>query len=179
MLIHILEVFHILLKSLYTNVISYEGDEKMTWQVNLSDGDRQLMKQNQRLLQHLNTSRLCPAEVNQLVSEVIGRPLTADTEIRLPFYTDFGRNIKIGKNVFINCNVMMSDIAGITIGKNVEIDSGVSLLTNSYVQNKLVMAPIKIKDDVKIGARVIILPGVTISEGSIIEAGSIVSKNIK
>jgi len=151
----------------------------MTWRTNLSSSEFQLMNQNQRLLQHLNTGRLCPAEIKQLISEIIGQQVATDTEIRLPFYTDYGRNIKMGKNVFINCNVMMSDIAGITIGNNVEISSGVSLLTSSYVQKELVLAPIKLEDNVKIGAQVIILPGVTIDEGSVIEAGSTISKNIK
>jgi len=150
----------------------------MTWKTNLSENDRQLMDQNQRLLQHLNTGRHCRAEINQLVSELTGQQLDSNTEIRLPFYTDYGHNIRIGKNAFINCNVMMSDIAGITIGKNVEISSGVSLLTVNYSKKELVEAPIKIQDNVKIGAQVIVLPGVTISEGSIVEAGSIISKNI-
>jgi len=73
---------------------------------------------------------------------------------------------------------MMSDIAGIIIGNNVVIDSGVSLLTVSYSSKKLITAPIRIEDNVNIGAQVIILPGVTISKGSIIETGSIVTKSI-
>lgn len=155
-----------------------KGDEQMTWQTSLSENNRQLMNQNQRLLQNLNTGRHCRAEVNQLISEVIGQRLDSDTEIRLPFYTDYGRNIQFGKNDYINCNVMMSDIAGIIIGNNVVIDSGVSLLTVSYSSKKLITAPIRIEDNVNIGAQVIILPGVTISKGSIIETGSIVTKSI-
>jgi len=66
-----------------------KGDEQMTWQTSLSENNRQLMNQNQRLLQNLNTGRHCRAEVNQLISEVIGQRLDSDTEIRLPFYTDY------------------------------------------------------------------------------------------
>lgn len=57
----------------------------------------QLIVQNQRLLQNLNTQRHCSCEVCQLVSEIIGREVPASTEIRVSFYSDYGRNIKLGE----------------------------------------------------------------------------------
>lgn len=58
---------------------------------------RKLVQQNQRLLQNLNTQRHCSCEVRQLVSEIIGQKIAASTEIRLPFYSDYGHNIIILK----------------------------------------------------------------------------------
>ncbi len=80
---------------------------------------RKLAQQNQRLLQNLNTQRHCSCEVRQLISEIIGQKIAASIEIRLPFYSDYGHNIKLGERVFINANVMMVDLGGITIENDV------------------------------------------------------------
>ncbi|WP_295730433.1 DapH/DapD/GlmU-related protein [uncultured Limosilactobacillus sp.] len=132
------------------------------------------MKQNQRLLRHLNTSRLSNKEIHQLLSEIFGYRLADSTHFLLPFYSDYGRNIRIGKNVAVSCNVTMADRGGITIGNNVEIGSGVSLLTVNGNQ----AGPIKIDSDVKIGGNVIILPGVRVGTGAIIGAGTIVAHDV-
>jgi len=62
----------------------------------------QIIEQNQRLLQNLNTQRHCECEIRQLISEIIGAKISDSVEIRLPFFTDYGRNIKFGKDIFIN-----------------------------------------------------------------------------
>lgn len=143
----------------------------------------QLTSQTQRLLQHLNNERMCQEESNQLLSEILGHPLDDTTKIYTPFYADIGRNISFGKNVLIERNVTLSDYDKITIGDDVEIGSGSSLLTTSFKMNDLneperVEAPIVIEENVKIGSCVIILPGVKIGKNSIVEAGSLVENNL-
>lgn len=147
----------------------------MTWINILTTVEKQLMAQNQRLLQHLNTERHSQDETKQLLSEILGYKLANSSEIRLPFYTDYGRKIQIAKDVFINCNVTMSDIGGITIAKGVVIGPGVSLLTTDCSQRT---APITIEENVKIGGRAIILPGVTIGNNAVIQAGAVVTKRV-
>lgn len=93
---------------------------------------RKLVQQNQRLLQNLNTQRHCSCEVRQLVSEIIGQKIAASTEIRLPFYSDYGHNIKLGERVFINANVMMVDLGGITIENDVLIGPGAYLISVNH-----------------------------------------------
>lgn len=146
----------------------------MTWIDDLTTVEKQLMRQNQRLLQHLNTERHTPNETKQLLSEILGYQMDSNSEIRLPFYSDYGRKIQIAKNVFINCNVTMSDIGGITIANGVVIGPGVTLLTTDCSQ----IAPIKIEENVKIGGQAIILPGVTIGTNAIVKAGTVVTKNV-
>lgn len=70
---------------------------------------RKLVQQNQRLLQNLNTQRHCSCEVRQLVSEIIDQKIAASTEIWLPFYSDYGHNIKLGERVFINAGRLRRD----------------------------------------------------------------------
>lgn len=97
-----------------------------------------------------------------------------DTKFLLPFYSDYGRNIEIGKNVLVSCNVMMADRGGITIGDNVEIGAGTSLLSVDGEQ----IGPIKIDNDVKLSGNVVILPNVHIGAHAIISAGTVVAHNI-
>lgn len=136
----------------------------------MSDLKTEITKQNQRLLQNLNTNRHCECEIRQLISEITGKKIPASTEIRLPFYTDFGHNIKIGEHVFINSNVFIGDEAGIKIENDVEIGPGVYLITKTGNTQ----GPIVIKRGAKLGAKCMVLPGVTISEDTVIEPGSIV-----
>lgn len=90
---------------------------------------QKLIQQNQRLLQNLNTQRHCSCEIRQLISEIIGQKVPTSTEIHLPFYSDYGRNIKLGERVFINANVMMADLGGITIENDVLIGPGAYLIS--------------------------------------------------
>ncbi|GAQ00233.1 acetyltransferase [Companilactobacillus farciminis] len=148
----------------------------MTCQSELFNVDERLVEQNQRLLQHLNTSRVCSQESNQLLSEILGYQLDSTDEIRLPFHTDYGRNIKFGKNIFINCDVTMVDIGKIIIEDYVIIGPNTTLLTTNYqTKNK---APIVIKQKANIGANVTIMPGVTIGKEAVVLAGSVVTKNV-
>ena len=93
---------------------------------------QEIVEQNQRLLQNLNTQRHYECEARQLISEIIGQKIPKSTEIRLPFYTDYGHNIKISERVFINSNVMMIDLGGITIEDDVLIGPGAYLLSVNH-----------------------------------------------
>lgn len=176
MFIYILEVFHIYSKSFYTIVIQLKGAHKMTCQTDLFKLDSRLVDQNQRLLQHLNTGRTCSQETNQLLSEIFGYQLDPTNEIRLPFHTDYGRNIKLGKNIFINCNVTMVDLGTIKIGDDVVIGPDTTLLTTDYSTSK--KRPIVIGKNVNIGGHVTILPDVTIGSGATVIAGTVVTNDV-
>lgn len=143
----------------------------------------QLIAQNQRLLQNLNTQRHCSCEVRQLISEITGQEILASTEIRLPFYSDYGRNIKLGERVFINANVMMVDMGGITIEDDVLIGPGAYLISVNHQLNpdhrkELELKPVMIKKNAWIGAKATILPGVTVGENAVVAAGAVVTKDV-
>ena len=119
-------------------------------------------------------------EIRELFSKLIGMKVSDDFRLFPPFTTDFGKNIHLGKNVFINSGCRFQDQGGICIGDNVLIGHNVVLATLNHEENpqkrgNLIPAPIKIGNDVWIGSNVTVLPGVKIGDGAIIAAGAVVT----
>ncbi len=106
-------------------------------------------------------------------------------ELLSPFQADYGYNINLGQRVFINHDCYFMDCNKIVIGDNVFIGPNCGLYTaihpldyqsrNEGIEKAL---PINIGNNVWIGANVVVLPGVTIGEGAVIRAGSVVAKDI-
>lgn len=79
----------------------------------------EIIEHNQALLQELNTGVHSPAAIRAAVAQLTQQTLDPSVEIRLPFYSDFGRNIHIGKRVFINSGVTFTDLGGIYLTDDV------------------------------------------------------------
>lgn len=102
-----------------------------------------------------------------------------------PVFFDYGSNLYIGRDSFVNTGSVFLDCAPITIGDRVQIASNVQLLAADHpreielrAQKVELAKPVTIGDDVWIGAGAIVCPGVSIGAGSIIGAGSVVVKDI-
>jgi len=105
--------------------------------------------------------------------------------IEPPFFCDYGDNLSLASNVFINANCVILDCARVSIGRNTLIGPAVQIYTGHHpidgrtrATGAELAAPVIIGDDVWIGGGAIICPGVTIGEGSVIGAGSVVTHNI-
>ena len=122
-------------------------------------------------------------EIRELFSELIGEKVSDDFRVFPPFTTDFGKNIHLGKNVFINSGCRFQDQGGIYIGDNALIGHNVVLATLNHEENpakrgNLIPSPIKIGNDVWIGSNVTVLAGVSIGDGAIVAAGAVVTKDV-
>lgn len=123
-------------------------------------------------------------EIRTRLSDIIGRDIDKSTVVFTPFYTNFGRHIRFGKNVFINHACTFLDLGGIIVEDHVQIGPRVSLITENHPvdpskRKTLDLNSIHIKQNVWIGAAATILPGVTIGENSIVAAGAVVRTNVE
>ncbi|MCR5288683.1 MAG: sugar O-acetyltransferase [Treponema sp.] len=136
-----------------------------------------------KITMELNNTYHTTQEVQKLVAKLTGKPINKYLKLFPPFYTDCGKNITIGKRVFINACCKFQDQGGITIGDDVQIGHGVILCTlnhdlNPDTRGTLHPAPIHIGNKVWIGSGAIINPGVTIGDGAIIASGAVVTSDI-
>lgn len=136
-----------------------------------------------KLTCELNGSYHTPEEVNEIFSKIIGKPVPEGFATFPPFHTDFGKNIHLGKRVFINSGCNFQDQGGIYLGDDVLIGHNVVLATLNHDldPNKradMIPAPIHIGNKVWIGSHATILPGVTIGEGAVVAAGAVVTKDV-
>lgn len=124
-----------------------------------------------------------PEEIRDFLSEITASKIHESVTVFTPLYINYGKNTKIGQNVFINFDCVFLDLGGITIEDNVQIAPKVCLLTESHPLNpterqSLISKPIQIKKNAWIGANATILQGVTIGENAIVAAGAVVSKDV-
>lgn len=137
----------------------------------------------QKTIAEINTGYRDPDEVRQLFSRLTGTQVDASFWLLPPFYTDFGRNIKVGKNVFINHCCEFMDRGGITLEDKVLIGPKVNLITINHPvkpseRRATYCAPIIIRKNAWIGAAVSVMPGVTIGENSIVAANAVVTRDV-
>lgn len=122
-------------------------------------------------------------EVRDLFARLFGKPVDPSFRVFPPFYTDFGKNITVGKNVFINACCHFQDQGGITLGDNCLVGHNVVFATLNHgfapeERQSMLPAPIVVGRNVWIGSNSTILQGVTIGDNSIIAAGSVVTKDV-
>ena len=136
-----------------------------------------------KITSEINSKYNPPEKIRELFSKLTESEIDETFGLFPPFYTDCGKNIKIGKNVFINACCRFQDQGGIEIGDGSLIGHNTTIATlnhefNPAKRQNLTPSPVKIGKNVWIGSDCTILPGVEIGDGVIIGAGSVVTKSI-
>ncbi|MCD8026787.1 MAG: sugar O-acetyltransferase [Clostridiales bacterium] len=136
-----------------------------------------------RIGTELNNRYHTPEEIREIMGKLTGEKIDGSFRLFPPFYTDFGKNIHIGKDVFINSGCHFQDQGGIEIGDGALIGHNVVLATinhDLYPANnrKNHYKPIKIGSNVWIGSNSTVLPGVSIGEWAVVAAGAVVTKDV-
>ena len=142
-----------------------------------------LITQAQQIIAELNTGYHDPAGARALFSRLTGSEVDESFWLLPPFYSDFGRNIRVGKNVFINHACEFMDRGGITIGDDVLIGPKVNLVTINHpldpaTRRSTYCAPIVIHKGAWLGAGVSVMPGVTIGENAVVAANAVVTSDV-
>ena len=147
------------------------------------------------LTEERNTARSLAAEYNSTAPTELERredilkklfkKCGRNIYIEPPFYCDYGSNITLGDNVYINFDCIILDVCNVTIGNNVFIAPRVSIFAATHpidadIRNSLLEfgSPVHIGNSVWIGGNTVINPGVSIGGGSIIGSASVVTKDI-
>lgn len=136
-----------------------------------------------RITTELNGSYYTQAELHVLFSRLFGKPVDPSFRVFPPFYTDFGKNISIGRNVFINACCHFQDHGGVNIGDDCLIGHNVVFATLNHGiapsdRASMYPAPIRLGKNVWVGSNSTILQGVTVGDNAIIAAGSVVKEDV-
>ncbi|WP_067433645.1 DapH/DapD/GlmU-related protein [Nocardioides jensenii] len=136
-----------------------------------------------RVVAELNSGYRTPEEVRDLLSRLTGKTVDASVAVFPPFYSEFGKNLTLGRDVFINIGCRFQDTGGITIGDGSLIGHGSTLTTLDHGidpdhRADMIPAPVVLGRKVWLGAGVTVVPGVTIGDGAIVGAGAVVTKDV-
>src|SRR3954468_13531305 len=136
-----------------------------------------------RIVAEINTGYRTPDEVRALLRELTGRAVDESVAVFPPFYSEFGKNLRLGRGVFINMGCRFQDTGGITIGDGALIGHGSTLTTLNHAVDPdrradMIPAPVVLGRNVWLGASVTVLPGVTIGDGAIVGGGAVVTKDV-
>ena len=136
-----------------------------------------------RITFQLNTAYHTPEEVRRLLSELFGYTVPASLRVFPPFYTDFGKNITVGENVFLNACCHFQDHGGVTLGDGCQIGHNVVFATLNHGLSPeerpiTYPAPIVLERNVWVGSNATILQGVTIGENAVVAAGAVVTRDV-
>ena len=144
---------------------------------------RKYSRDAQKLTLKINNEFHEPEELAEPFSELIGKPVGKNFGLFPPFYTDFGKNITVGDQVFINAGCKFQDQGGIIIEEGALIGHGVVLATLDHdldpaKRQQLHPAPIHIGKKVWIGSNAVVTKGVTIGDNSVVAAGAVVNRDV-
>ncbi len=136
-----------------------------------------------RITAKINGGYHTAEELRALFAELIGKEVDEGFSLFPPFYTDCGRNITVGRGVFINAGCCFQDQGGISVGDETLIGHQVVLATLNHDLDparraNMTALQIVIGKKVWIGAHATILPGVTIGDRAVVAAGAVVTKNV-
>lgn len=136
-----------------------------------------------RITFQLNAAYHTPDEVRRLLSLLFGYQVPESFCVFPPFYTDFGKNITVGEQVFINACCHFQDHGGVTLGDGCQIGHNVvfATLNHELAPEKRQFthpAPITLGRKVWVGSNATILSGVTIGDNAVVAAGAVVTKDV-
>ena len=150
-------------------------------------GDPELTAERARCQAVLAQVNALPADRERrmaLLRDLLGS-VGDGADVEAPFRCDYGWNIALGEGTFVNYGCVILDCAPVTIGARVQIATNVQLLTADHPLEAGLRregwesaAPIRVGDNAWLGGGVIVCPGVTIGENTVVGAGGVVTADL-
>lgn len=147
--------------------------------------DAELRRERQRaraLRRAINAA--APGDIARLAAQLLGRE-PVGLSITPPFFCDYGYNIELAENVYFNVNCVLLDVCRISIGRNTLLGPGVHIYTVNHPMDASLRRtgrelgkPVHVGSDVWIGGATVICPGVRVGDGTVIGAGSVVTRDL-
>jgi maltose O-acetyltransferase len=139
----------------------------------------------QEILERYNRSAFAEQDLrDQLLRELLGDCGEA-VHIRPPFHLEYGTRVSIGAGTFFNYDCLMLDVAPVTIGADCQVASRVQFITATHPIDPHVRRlgwetakPITVGDNVWLSSGVIVCPGVTIGDDTVVGAGAVVTRDL-
>lgn len=156
-------------------------------EIYISDDEKLMAEQTQcmEVLYDYNHSRPSETDKRQELLKKIFADIGENCHVEPPLHANWGIHTHLGKNVYVNFNLTLVDDTWVHIGDHVMIGPNVTIAAGTHPldpslrkQAAQFNKPVRIGDNVWLGAQCVVLPGVTIGENSVIGAGSIVTKDI-
>lgn len=143
------------------------------------------MAATQAWLARYNAAGALPAAARHTLLRERFAAVGAGAVVRPPFHCDYGFNISLGADAFLNFNCVILDVVAVTIGDGTQIGPAVQILAADHPRDAAQRAaglefgrPVTIGRNVWIGAAALILPGVTVGDDAVIGAGSVVTRDV-
>ncbi|RVT84113.1 sugar O-acetyltransferase [Rhodobacteraceae bacterium CCMM004] len=138
----------------------------------------------QQLLRAYNGTTVGDAARGPLLHALLGS-CGAGTAVRAPFHVDYGYNIHLGADVFLNYGVVALDVCAIRVGDKTQIGPYVQLLAADHPRGPADRdaglengRPVTVGRNCWIGAAALILPGVTVGDDAVVGAGAVVTRDV-
>ncbi|WP_152042956.1 sugar O-acetyltransferase [Salinigranum salinum] len=150
--------------------------------------DPELVAERERareLTRRFNETEPSAGETRQrLLRELFG-PSGEDVSVEPPFRCDYGYNVHVGDGFYANFDCVVLDVCPVRIGRNCLVGPGVHVYTATHpldaarrIEGPEYGTPVTIGDDVWIGGRAVVNPGVTVGDRAVIASGAVVTSDV-
>lgn len=163
--------------------LQHTADRKPLCGAEIGQLMNEMSDEARRITCQMNNAYHTQDEIRELLAQLTGEPVPATVRVFPPLYADFGKNIHLGENVFINDCCHFQDHGGVTLGDGCQIGHGVVFATLNHGlapqdRHTTYPAPIVLGRNVWVGANATILQGVTIGDNAVVAAGAVVTKDV-
>ena len=151
-------------------------------------GDPQLVAERERardLTRRYNDTAPSDREARrELLAELLGS-LGDDCEIEPPFRCDYGYNVHVGENFYANVDCVVLDVCRVDFGDNCQLGPGVHVYTATHpldaserIEGREYGKPVTVGDNVWVGGRAVLNPGVTVGDDAVVASGAVVTDDV-